>query len=125
MKRNDWQFEYTAHVLADAATRKKTHHAERAAWWEEKKKEVIAAVKADGLQMTESLAVQYASLAATHGAQLSIKGEYQNQLSECHMKIKMHNDTAKEYDAWIQLLTANPEKQIGLDVEDYRFFFGS
>ena len=131
MKRNDWQFEYTAHVLADAAAAKKAHHTQRATWWEAKREEILVEVKANGLEVTESLAMQYSSLAATHGAQLVIKPEYKKQLSECHDKIKDHSDKIKDhsakatqYDAWIQLLAANPEKRVGMDIDDFLFFFG-
>lgn len=128
MQRTEWSFEYTAAKLAEAAKTKKTHHEERLAWWEEKQKNVIEAVKANGLEVTESLAMEYATRTAFsgagRGAQLTVKNDYQTKLNECHQKIVGHGEKVKEYDGWLQMLEANAEQWVKLNIEDWLFFFG-
>ena len=128
MQRSEWNFEYTAAKLAEAASIKKAHHEERLAWWEAKQKEVIEDVKAKGLEVTESLAMEYATSSAftgaIRGAQLTVKNDYQEKLNECHQKIRTHGSKVKEYDGWIQMLEANDEQRVKLDIDDWLFFFG-
>lgn len=128
MQRTEWHFEYTAAKLAEAAKAKKSNHEERLAWWEAKQKEVIEEVKAKGLEVTESLAMEYATstafTGALRGAQLTVKNDYQTKLNECHQKIHGHGGKVKEYDGWIQMLEANAEQRVKLDIEDWLFFFG-
>lgn len=129
MQRDDWKFAYTAGDLATAADTKKQHHAERLDWWQAKQKEVIEMVKANGLEVSESLATQYndpkqfVGSAALRGAQLIVKNDYQQQLNECHQKIGQHSGKVKEYDGWVQVLRANPSERVQLDIDDWLFFF--
>ena len=53
-----------------------------------------------------------------------MKDDYQRQLTECHQKIQEHSSKAKEYDGWVQVLSANSEDRCVLDVDDWLFFFG-
>lgn len=128
MQRTEWKFIYTASALAAAATAKAEHHSERLKWWEQKQAEVIAEVKEKGLEVTESLAMEYASsqafTGAMRGAQLTVKNDYQQKLNECHMKIRGHGEKVKEYAGWVQMLEANPQERVGLDIDDYLFFYG-
>lgn len=125
--RNNWEFEYTASDLATAAQTKKAHHEGRLKYWEDKQKKVIAMVKENGLEVTESLSMMaYSGKGAIgngQGAQLTVKNEYQTQLNECHTKINEHAGKIKEYDGWDQMLTANAKNRVSLDIGDYLFFF--
>jgi hypothetical protein len=131
MIRTEWKFRYSSQALADAAEAKKMHHQARAEWWSKKQEEVIAEVKEKGLEVAESLSMQYGALnsfvgasAANKGAQLVVKNDYQTQLNECHTKINQHSGLVKMYDGWIQVLLANKDDRLDLDIEDYLFFFG-
>jgi len=122
--RIDWEFEYTASVLAAAATEKKAYRQGRADWWEEKQKEVIAEIKESGLEFNESLAVSYASTAG-RAPQLAVKADLQNKIKECHEKIHEHLSAVYEYDGWVQVLSANPDSRMKLKHGDWLFFFGT
>ena len=55
--RSNWEFEYTASVLAKAAMEKKEYRQSRVVWWEEKQKVVMAEVKTtEGRTLTGTLA---------------------------------------------------------------------
>ena len=130
MTRNEWAFEYTAKALADASNLKKLHHQDRLLWWKTKQSDVISEVKESGLEITESISMEYLSNSSfggasnARGAQLVVKNDYQAKLNECHMKIREHDSKVKEYDGWRQVLEANPEQRVKLDIDDYLFFFG-
>lgn len=121
--RADWEFEYTASVLAKAAHDKKTYRQARADWWENKQKEVITEIKESGLEFNESLAVAYAS-SAGRAPQLAVKPDLQNKIKECHEKIREHLSAVYEYDGWVQVLNANPDSRMKLKHGDWLFFFG-
>lgn len=123
MNRNEWEFEYTASVLAKAANEKAVYRQARADWWEAKKAEVMAEIKESGIEINESLAQQYMSNAG-RGPQIGIKPELQQKLSECHSKIQSHLAAVREYDGWHQVLNANPESRLKLKHGDWLFFFG-
>ena len=122
--RKDWEFEYTASVLASAAEAKKEYRQNRANWWKEKQETVIAEIKANGLEFSESLAVAYASNAG-RAPQLSVKADLQNKIKECHEKIREHLSAVHEYDGWVQVLSANPDSRMKLKHGDWLFFFGT
>lgn len=122
--RKDWEFEYTASVLAQAAKDKKEYRQGRANWWKEKQKEVIAEIKESGLEFNESLAVAYASNAG-RAPQLAVKPDLQNKIKECHEKIREHLSAVHEYDGWVQVLSANPDSRMKLKHGDWLFFFGT
>lgn len=121
--RNDWEFLYKASELAAAAQSKKEYREERVTWWEAKKAEVLAKVREEGLEISESLATSYMSNAG-HTPQISVKQEYQTQLRECQTKIQAHSNAARDYDGWVQVLSANPAAMLSLKHGDWLFFFG-
>ena len=124
MNRTDWEFEYTAKTLADAAVAKKAYRQERADWWEAEQKKLMAEVRESGLEINESVASQYAT-SATRGPQLSVRSDLQQKLAECHTKIREHLSAVREYDGWAQVLTANPEARLKLKHGDWLFFFAA
>lgn len=133
MLRAEWKFQYNAGRLADAAKTKMDHHNSRKAWWKDQQDTVIAEVREKGLEVSEPIAMQYGSTAvisrhlagnAVGGAQIVVKSEYQEKLNECATKIQSHSTKAEEYAGWVQLLQANPNNALDLDIHDYLFFFG-
>lgn len=125
MNRDEWKFEYTASHLADAANKKKSTHTEKQRWWEDKKAEVMAKVRESGIEIRDSVAASYSSTKGGYGPQIEVDEGMQRDLTECQQKIREHEKLVRDYDAWTQVLTANPEARLQLDHEDYVFFFGS
>ena len=124
MQRDEWTFEYTASKLAEAAATKREHHKQRLEWWNGQKDAVMAEVKDSGIEVSESLALAYASNAGV-GPQVMVRGDLQRKLTECHGKLKEHDAKAREYDGWHQVLTANPEARMKLHHDDWLYFFGA
>lgn len=130
MKRDEWEFEYTATKLAEGAEAQKNFRLARVAWWTDKKATIMAEVKESGLEVTESLAAQYGSTMSVSNArgggapQINVRHDLQMKLVECHTKVETHTRAAAEYDGWIQVLRANPEQRLKLTQEDWLYFFG-
>lgn len=125
--RDDWEFEYTAGKLADAAQQQHSHRLARVKAWEEKKAEVMAKVRESGLTVHEGVAesmMNYTTMAQGHGAQVMVDATLQRDLNECVTKINQHRLAATEYEGWIQVLSANPEARLKLKHDDWMFFFG-
>lgn len=124
MNRDHWDFEYTAKILADAALNKKKYREDRAKWWEEQQAKVKEEIKANGIDIDESVGAQYHSN-STRGPQIVIRADLQGKLAECHAKIREHLAAAREYDGWHQVLSANPESRLKLKHGDWLFFFAA
>ena len=124
MKRDEWSFDYTAAKLADAAKAKKETHEKKKTWWEGKKAEVMTRVRESGIEVRDSVAESYSSTRGGYGPQIEVDAGMQRDLTECQNKIVEHERLVRDYDGWIQALTANPEARLSLDHDDYLFFFG-
>lgn len=130
MMRNDWQFEYTASKLAQAAKEQAEFRMGRVKVWEEKKEEVMQKIRESGLTVHEDIAekmsgkyTNYSTL-RVGGPQILVDPTMQRDLSECSEKIQTHRKLQKEYEGWMQILSSNPESRLILDSEDWRYFFG-
>ena len=127
MKRDEWEFEYTATEIADGAAAQKEHRLSRVAAWTEAKAKVMAEVKESGIEVSESLAADmksYSNATTGYGPQVMVRGDLQKKLTEAHQKIATHTRAAAEYDGWMQVLRANPEQRLKLTQEDWLYFFG-
>lgn len=124
MLRNEWSFEYTASKLAEAAEIKREHHKLRFVWWSKQKESVMDEVKASGIEVSESLAMNITSTAQRMGPQVMVRNDLQRKLTECFEKLKEHQAKTQEYDGWAQVLAANPESRLQLHHDDWLFFFG-
>jgi len=125
MKRDDWTFDYTAAKLAEAATNKKVTHEKKKTWWESKKAEVMTKVRESGIEVRDSVASSYSNTKGNFGPQIEVDAGMQRDLTECQQKILEHDRLVRDYDGWVQALTANPESRLSLDHDDYLFFFGA
>ena len=126
MKREAWIFSYQGQALADAAQAKIKHHSERLEWWKQKKNEVTATIRSEGLEVDEKIALQYSNPKARdwdRGGEVLIRNDLRKQLAECFEKLSYHTETINEYEAWFQTLSAHPEQQFELDINDWLFFF--
>ena len=126
MERNKWQFEYTAHKLAEAAVERKAHHESRLDWWKRQKAELLEQIKAEGLEVNESVANRFEGITdmSSRSPQIMVRTEFQEKMRECHNRIHVHQELIFEYSSWIAMLSANPEQRVLLDIQDFTFFFG-
>lgn len=127
MKRNDWGFEYTAKVLAEAAHSKRTFHQERFAWWKDKKDQVLNEIRSNGIEVDEKIALEYRSPKSRdwdRGTQVAVREDLSKNISECMEKLSFHASLINDYDGWHQVLVANDSALLSLDHSDWLFFFG-
>jgi hypothetical protein len=128
MQRNDWKFDYTAARLAEAAGGKIAHHEERLAFWRTRREETLAKIRSEGLEIDEKIVLGYQSPKARdweRANRVSVRDDLRQNLDEVLDKLKFHTDQLRQYDGWRQLLLANPEARLGLDIDDWLFFFGN
>ena len=126
MLRKDWGFDYTANKLAEAASTKMAFHQERLDWWKAKRQEVMGTIRSEGLEIDEKLVLEFRNPKARdwdRGAQVMIRNDLQVDLSECLEKLGHHTQQVQQYDGWQQVLAANPDARVKLDIEDWLFFF--
>ena len=123
MKRTSWEFPYTADKLLDAAKAKYDHHSVRLKWWEDKKAQVIETVKAEGIEIDESLA-DIISNSYHRGPSVQIRTDLVRDVQECVSKIQEHRAKIEDYDAWMQVLSSQGQASFNLNHDDWLFFFG-
>ena len=128
MLRDQWKFRYTARQLAEAAQTKIEFHKGRLEFWEARRKEVIGQIKADGIEVNEkSVLLQYASPKMRdfqEGGDIMIRNALRKRLAESYEKLAYHTGRRDTFDGWQQVLGANPDDKIELDIDDWLFFFG-
>lgn len=128
MLRDQWKFRYTARQLAEAAQMKIEFHKGRLEFWEARRKEVIGQIKADGIEVNEkSVLLQYASPKMRdfqEGGDIMIRNDLRKRLAESYEKLAYHTGRRDTFDGWQQVLGANPDDTIELDIDDWLFFFG-
>lgn len=124
MGRATWEFPYTADKLATAADVKRTHHTDRLKWWEDKKVEVLKTIKAEGIEIDESLAEGYSN-SGNRGATVQVRTDLLNDVNECNTKIREHRAKVAGYDAWVQVLRSQGQSSFNLIQEDWLYFFGT
>jgi hypothetical protein len=124
MLRHEWEFEYTASVLAEAATMQREFRKGRVEWWTTKQAEVMSKIRESGISVHESPGASYSNTTAGYGPQVMIDSTLQQDLTECATKIKEHTAQMKAYDGWVQVLSANPDSRVKLHHDDWLVFFG-
>lgn len=127
MLRDQWKFRYTAGQLAEAAQSKIAFHRDRLDFWEARRKEIIGRVKADGIEVNEKTVLQSPSPKLRdfqQGGEIVIRNDLRKSLAESYEKLAYHTGRHDTFDGWRQVLGANAEDSIELDIEDWLFFFG-
>jgi len=127
MLRNEWKFEYAASKLAEASQNKIDWHTERLNWWKTKKDEVFTTIRSEGLEVDEKISARFNNPKSRDwegGAQVMIRNDLQKDLDECLEKLQSHTKCLNDYKGWHQVLIANPENRLSLDIADWLFFFG-
>lgn len=126
-KRDDWNFSYLGSDLATAAGKKMDFHRGRLKFWTDKKAEVMTAIKADGLEIDESIASESPKFSsANYGRDpvVAVRADLLRDLRECVSKISEHRKKLDGYHGWRQILQANSNISQALDHDDWLFFFG-
>jgi len=130
MKRDDWVVPYTGNALLAAATGKLEFHEGRRKWWGEKKEELIGKIRAEGINVTESVVDELGKLgyhtsnAAIGGPTIQIDAGLAAQVREAAQKVHEHDGKIAQYKAWMQMLEAHQNANFDLDHDDWMFFFG-
>lgn len=128
MNRHSWKFSYQADKLLEAAMIKKSWHDGRLKWWAEKRDETKETIKAEGIEIDESVAFGsdafYSNKGGHRGSAVSIRNDLVNDLTECVNKVTEHQEKMKDYDAWVQVLGSQGQTAFELNQDDWLFFFG-
>jgi hypothetical protein len=127
MLRQDWCFNYSATKLAEAAQQKMAFHLQRLDWWKAKRAEVMTVIRSEGLKIDEKIALQYRNPKSRDwdgGSQVMVRNDLQKDLTECLEKLSHHTQQVQQYDGWQQVLAANANARVKLDIDDWLFFFG-
>lgn len=128
MLREEWKFHYSTEDLARAAQAKLRYHEERLIFWQDHKRSVMDTIRADGLELDETIAAALANPKARdwhRSAHLMVRKDLQKELEECLDKLEWHTQRRDEYDGWQQVLRAQGVERLELDINDWLFFFGS
>lgn len=123
--RNKWAFAYTADRLLTAAQAKKSYSEARVKWWADKREEVLNKIRAEGLEVDESLNVD-PKFSSNYARQptVQIRNDLLRDLQECNEKRREHTEKVSDYSAWIQVLESQGQSTLQLDQDDWLFFFG-
>lgn len=125
MNRKTWNFPYPADKLLEAATAKVDFHKARLAWWTEKKESVLGQIRAEGIEIDESVAAgQGYGKSYARDEQVSIRNDLLRDLNECVAKVREHSEKIGDYDAWMQVLSSQGQSMFDLHQDDWLFFFG-
>lgn len=122
--RDKWEFEYTAGDLADAAAKQKEHRLERVEWWRNKYREIHEQIKSGGVTINESVAKHISNTSYGDAPDVQIDQKLSKDLREAHSRVKIHDEAAREYEGWRQVLQANKVSRLKLNHADWLYFFG-
>lgn len=126
MKRNEWNFTYAAGKLAEAAQGKLDHHNDRLTFWKRHKEDVISRIRTEGIEVDENVSLSYRRPKERdwdRGAKVMVRNDLQHELDEALEKLGYHTGKIAEYDGWRQVLAANADSRLELDIDDWLFFF--
>lgn len=128
MLKDEWTFEYTASKIAEAARAKIVHHEARLAFWQGKREELIGTIRSEGIEVDERIVLTQRSPKARdweQGGEVMIRNDLRKDLTECYKKLAYHTELRDKFDGWRQVLEANPENRLSLQIDDWLFFFGT
>ncbi len=113
MNRINWKFSYAASRLLDAAATKQAWHQGRLNWWADKRDDVKKTIKAEGIEIDESVAFgtdNYMGNKSTYrNSSVNIRADLVTDLTECVNKVSEHQNKIKDYAAWVQVLASQGE----------------
>lgn len=128
-----WKFPYLADKLLAASIVKQDYHKDRLKWWLDKQDEIKEKIKSEGIEIDESLAVDFVkdrtgsasnNFSNYRGPVASIRNDLLNDLGECVSKSNEHRGKMRDYNAWEQVLSSQGSASFDLYQDDWLFFFG-
>ncbi len=128
MLRKEWKFDYAASKLLEAAQGKIGYHQERLTFWKSKREEVLATIRSEGIEVDEKIVLGIRNPKSRdweRGGQVMVRNDLQKDLEEVYEKLHWHTEKLCNYQAWEEVLSANPDNLLPLDVEDWQFFFSN
>lgn len=93
---------------------------------EAQRREVVDKIRSEGIEIDEKISLAFVTPKARdweRSTQVTIRDDLRNNLGECQDKLVFHTQKRHEYTGWLQVLTANPEQRLRLDIQDGLFFF--
>ena len=102
-------------------------HRERLAFWGARREETLATIRSEGLEIDEKIVIGVHTPKARdweRANRVTVRDDLRMQLDEVLHKLKEHTGRLAEYDGWRQMLAANPEARLSLDIADWLYFFG-
>lgn len=105
-KRNEWEFQYQASDLLEAAEAEYQKREERIGYWRDKREEVLEKLKQEGLEITnwnEGSGVTKASIGSAIDVQFDQK--LIGRLRECEQWLERARSEKKEYAMWVQVFS--------------------
>ncbi len=127
MLREDWEFGYQAAKVAGAAKAKIAYHQGRLDFWKKTREDIIARIRSEGIEVDEKIALTFSNPKHRdwdQGGELMIRNDLRKELAECYKKLAYHTERRDGYDGWAQILDANPDDNLSLEIDDWLFFFG-
>jgi hypothetical protein len=121
-ERDKWKFRRDKQDVLAGARQQLEHHEHRLQYWRQKQEETMSKIKADGLEIDESLGYG-SNTSHGRGPQVLVRQDYQTDLNETHQKIKEHEYAVQEYAGWVQFLEKPGPAEVELDISDHLFFF--
>jgi hypothetical protein len=122
MKRNAWEFNYLASELREAAILKRDFHQKRLEWWNNKQTEVRELIKAEGIEIDESVSNIISN--SYRQPTVQVRTDLVRDIQECIGKVSEHRGKVEEYSGWVTVLTAaSPTAVYPLTHDDWLFFF--
>lgn len=115
--REDWEFQFTAKEVAEAAEKVSSYHRGRQQHWDERARNLATEIRETGVELKE--------ITVTGGSRFEahVNNSLGNQLSEAKSKADSHKMTADKYADWgFALRTLAPSQTLSLDVTDVTFF---
>ena len=128
MLRDEWKFNYAAREVAGATGAKVKYHTERVAFWKTKREEVMASIRSDGLEIDEKLVLAHRNPKSRdweRGTQVMVRNDLQKDLEECLEKLQWHTGELDRYLGWNDVLMANADARLELDIDDWLYFFSN
>lgn len=128
----NWYARFTREEVATAAKIKKDYHEARLSFWQGKEDGVIAEIKANGLEIDDSVAPGYSNV--QRGPQVMVRNDLQKDLAECRQKVNEHRAKVLKFRSWVEFLKApapygsrmkgeSSNTDLELDIDDYLLFF--
>jgi len=77
------------------------------------------------LEIDEKIVVGYQSPKSRdweRANRVSVRDDLRQKLDEVLEKLRDHTEQLTQYEGWSQMLCANPEQRVGLDIDDWLFF---